>query len=63
MTKKAGTYLRVRGEIEALADYSHGEEVECVIQIDRVEIVDEQNGEYVKICKGKLLSIKEKLGE
>lgn len=58
---KAGTFLRVRGEIEALEDYKHGQEVEVVVEVDRVEVVDDQNGDYTKICKGKLLRIKEKL--
>jgi hypothetical protein len=59
MSKSAGTYLRIRGEMEALEDYKHGQEVEVIVEVDKIEVSDMQDGTYVKTCKGKLLRIKE----
>jgi len=58
---REGTFIRVRGEMEALEDYKHGQEVECIVTIDKIEVIDEQNGNYTKICKGKLSEIKKDL--
>jgi hypothetical protein len=63
MSKKSGTFLRIRGEVEALRDYTHGESVKVTVEIDEIAIKDEQNGEYVKICKGRLLEIEEDLSK
>jgi hypothetical protein len=60
---KEGQFLRVRGELEALEDYKHGQEIDVRVIVDRVEIIDEQNGGYTKLYKAKISNISEYLSE